>query len=86
MELVDPFYLMRGCTLAIFGFWTVRGYWNAFRLIRRLERVAGMVGMPKKMMRMVVLKYALNITVFDPINLSLLIVSAVLWAGLFTSR
>ena len=86
MEWIDPFYLMRGCTLAIFGFWSVRGYWNTFQLIRRLERIAGVAGMPTNMVRTMIFKYALRVTVFDPINLALLLMAMTLWAGLFSAR
>lgn len=86
MQLIDPYSLMRMCTLVIFGFWSVRGYRNTFLLIRHLERVAGVAGMPAKMVRVMVFKYALRVTVLDPINLGLLMISGLLWAGLFTAR
>ncbi len=86
MQWVDPFDLMRVCTLAIFGFWSVRGYWRTFQLVRRLERVAGIAGMPSRLVRVLVLKYALRVTIFDPVNLALLLAAMTLWAGLFSAR
>lgn len=86
MDWIDPYSLMRICTLAIFGFWTVRGYRNTYLLIRHLERVAGVAGMPAKMVRMMVFKYTLRVTVYDPVNLALLLIAGLLWAGLFSAR
>jgi len=86
MDWIDPYYLMRACTLALFGFWSVRGYRNTFLLIRHLEKVAGVAGMPAKMVRLLVLKYILRVTIFDPINLGLLLIAGMLWASLFTAR
>ena len=42
--------------------------------------------MPAKLVRLMVFKYILRVTVFDRINLGLLLIAGMLWASLFTAR
>ncbi len=84
-ELIDPYYLMRAMTLAIFGFWSVRGYWRALVLAQRWTAIGVSFGIPAAFIRRRMLIFALRITVLDPVNLALLATAILIWGPLFSA-
>ena len=81
--MIEPFTLMRLCTLGIFGFWTVRGYWRTLRLVKKWERSGERLGIPRAVVRREVLRFVLRVTVFDPVNVGLWAIAAAIWTTLF---
>lgn len=83
MELPSPYYLMRALTLVIFGFWTVRGYYNALRLAQRWTAIGESFGISRTFIRRQMVVFVLRITILDPINLTLLATAVLIWGPLF---
>ena len=82
-ELVDPYYLMRGLTLVLFGFWTVRGYYRAIKLAQRWTAIGASFGVPASFIRRQMVVFVLRITVLDPVNVALLATAVLIWGPLF---
>jgi hypothetical protein len=77
MELPDPVLVCRVTTLALFLYWSVRGWVRMGRFVRRLERVVGGMGLRSLNVKRQVRRVAVGATVGDPVNALLLCV--VLW-------
>lgn len=83
MELPSPYYLMRALTLAIFGFWAVRGYYRGLVLAQRWTAIGASFGIPAAFIRRQMVVFVLRITILDPLNLTLLAAAALIWGPLF---
>ncbi len=83
MELPNPYYMMRGLTLAIFGFWSLRGAWRALRLAQRWTAIGVSLGLSARAIRRQMLVFSLRITILDPLNLVLLATALLIWGPLF---
>lgn len=79
VKLPDPYALMRGFTLALFGFWTIRGYWRTLRLLRRWTAIARRFGLSAAFVRGEVARFVLRVTVLDPVNVALLATAVIIW-------
>jgi len=80
-ELPDPVYICRVTTIAIFLYWSVRGWLRIGRFMRSLETKAREFGVSAREVRKQVRRVVLCATVGDPTNALLLCVIAWLWTA-----
>ena len=80
-ELPDPGLVCRVTTIALFLYWSVRGWIRMGRFVRRLERLGATSGFKPGEVRRQVKRVALCATVGDPLNAFLLCVVAWLWTA-----
>ena len=80
-ELLDPVYVCRATTIALFLYWGARGWLRMGKFVRRMERIAQSAGFSARDVRREVKRMALSATIGDPLNVLLLCVVAWLWTA-----
>lgn len=78
-ELPDPVLICRATTIALFTYWSARGWVRAIRFVKRLEETASASGLAPGQVRRQVKRVALCATIGDPLNVLLLCFVAWLW-------
>jgi hypothetical protein len=78
-ELPDPVLICKATTIALFLYWSVRGWVRMIRFVKRLERTASASGLAKGEVRRQVKRVALCATIGDPLNALLLCFIVWLW-------
>jgi len=78
-ELPDPVFVCRVMTIALFLYWSVRGWIRMGSFVKRLERIARSAGLVSLDVRRLVKSVAIRATIGDPVNALLLCVIAWLW-------
>ncbi|MFT7486988.1 MAG: hypothetical protein ACI9F9_002846 [Candidatus Paceibacteria bacterium] len=76
---LNPFYIMRAFTLCLFSFWAVRGYVQLMRNLRYWTALGVEFGIPAPFIRRQVFRFALRVTVLDPVYVALLSGALALW-------
>ena len=78
-ELLDPVLSCRASTIALFTYWSVRGWVRAIRFVKRLEETASASGLAPGQVRQQVKRVALCATIGDALIVLLLWFVAWLW-------
>ena len=79
MELPDPYRFVRFVTISLGSFWTVAGLVRMFRFGRRWEYRMQHLGIPRSWFRKQIFAAAVRATIFDPVNLSLMLILFAIW-------
>jgi hypothetical protein len=79
-ELPDPVFICRVTTMALFVYWSLRGWIRMIRFVRRLERTASASGLKRGEVRRQMKRVAICATIGDPLNALLLCFIVWLWS------
>ena len=77
--MIDPYEYVRAVTVGMATIWTVGGVLRMWRFTRRWRRRMAVAGMSRAWTRRMLRTMVLRITVFDPVNLGLMLVLLLLW-------